>query len=90
MVCHETVCWLGKHCGLRMSKAPRLTGRQIIAILEKQFGFKTTRTKGSHNFLKHADGRATVVPVHSGEIIGPGLFCKILRDVELEPDDFRQ
>ena len=29
----------------------------------KQLGFEVVRTKGSHSFLRHADGRATVVPV---------------------------
>jgi len=33
--------------------------------------------------MKHPDGRATVVPIHSGETIGPGLLRAILRDVEL-------
>jgi predicted RNA binding protein YcfA (HicA-like mRNA interferase family) len=33
--------------------------------------------------LKHLEGRATVVPVHSGETIGPGLLPAILRDVEM-------
>ncbi|MFZ0953956.1 MAG: type II toxin-antitoxin system HicA family toxin [Candidatus Sulfotelmatobacter sp.] len=50
-------------------------------------GFRTVRTKGSHTFLRHSDGRATVVPVHSGEIIGPGLLRAILRDVEMSVDD---
>ncbi|MEK6710651.1 MAG: type II toxin-antitoxin system HicA family toxin [Nitrospinota bacterium] len=54
-----------------MTRLPRITGRQIIAALEKA-GFEVTRAKGSHHFLRHADGRATVVPVHSGETIGPG------------------
>jgi len=33
-------------------------------------------------FLKHPDGRTTVVPIHAGETIGLGLLSKILRDVE--------
>ncbi len=37
--------------------------------------------------MKHSDGRATVVPVHSGETIGPGLLSKILRDAEMTKDD---
>jgi predicted RNA binding protein YcfA (HicA-like mRNA interferase family) len=41
------------------------------------------RIKGSHHFLRHPDGRATVVPVHAGETIGPGLLAQILRDVEM-------
>jgi predicted RNA binding protein YcfA (HicA-like mRNA interferase family) len=45
------------------------------------------RIKGSHHFLQHPDGRTTVVPVHSGETLGPGLVSKILRDTELERDE---
>jgi predicted RNA binding protein YcfA (HicA-like mRNA interferase family) len=45
--------------------------------------FEVVRIKSSHHFLQHPDGRATVVPVHSGETIGPGLMSKILRDTEL-------
>jgi len=35
---------------------------------------------GSHHFLRHPDGPTTVVPVHAGETIGPGLLFQILRD----------
>lgn len=65
-----------------MTRLPRVKGREIIRALEKA-GFSTERTRGSHVFLKHPDGRATAVPVHSGETIGPGLLRAILRDVEL-------
>jgi predicted RNA binding protein YcfA (HicA-like mRNA interferase family) len=37
--------------------------------------------------MQHTDGRQTVVPVHAGEIIGPGLLRKILNQTELEPED---
>jgi len=69
-----------------MTRLPRLKGKEIIRIPERT-GFRQLRTKGSHTFLKHPDGRATVVPVHSGEIIGPGLLRAILRDVEMSVDD---
>jgi predicted RNA binding protein YcfA (HicA-like mRNA interferase family) len=65
-----------------MTTFPGLTGRRILTALRKA-GFQTVRTRGSHHFLQHPDGRATVVPVHSGETIGPGLLAKILRDCEL-------
>jgi predicted RNA binding protein YcfA (HicA-like mRNA interferase family) len=65
-----------------MSRNPRVTGADLIAVLER-VGFRVLRIKGSHHFLRHEDGRSTVVPVHSGETIGPGLLHKILRDCQL-------
>jgi predicted RNA binding protein YcfA (HicA-like mRNA interferase family) len=72
-----------------MSKHPALTGKTIITAL-KRAGFIAERTRGSHVFLQHLDGRATVVPMHSGETIGPGLLSKILRDVEMTKDDLQK
>ena len=70
-----------------MAKMARLTGQEVIAALKKA-GFEVLRVKGSHHFLRHTDGRRTVVSVHRGEIIGPGLLLKILRDCEIERDEF--
>lgn len=72
-----------------MPRLPRLRGREIIAAL-KRAGFGVLRIKGSHHFLQHSDGRRTVVPVHSGETIGPGLLAKILKDVEMETEEFQK
>jgi predicted RNA binding protein YcfA (HicA-like mRNA interferase family) len=69
-----------------MSKLPSLSGKQIVSILKKS-GFAIERQKGSHVFMKHTDGRATVIPIHKGETIGPGLLSKILRDVEMTKND---
>jgi predicted RNA binding protein YcfA (HicA-like mRNA interferase family) len=65
-----------------MSKLPSLTGKQVIAALSKA-GFAVIRIRGSHNFLRHADGRSTVVPVHGGETIGSGLLARILKQAGL-------
>jgi len=72
-----------------MSRAPRLTGSELISALTRA-GFEIVRTRGSHNFLRHPDGRATVVPVHSGETLGPGLLHKILQDCDLSTSDLRR
>lgn len=69
-----------------MSTYPALTGRQIVAALVRA-GFEVVRIKGSHHFARHPDGRSTVVPVHAGESIGPGLLGKILRDCDLTRDE---
>jgi predicted RNA binding protein YcfA (HicA-like mRNA interferase family) len=72
-----------------MTRAPRLKGKEIIRALERA-GFRIDRIRGSHIFLEHPDGRATTVPTHSGETIGPGLLRAILRDVELTLDEFAE
>lgn len=69
-----------------MPRLPRLRGREVIAAL-KRAGFVVLRIKGSHHFMQHSDGRRTVVPVHAGETIGPGLLAKILKDSEMDAED---
>jgi predicted RNA binding protein YcfA (HicA-like mRNA interferase family) len=69
-----------------MTKLPRLTGKALVAAIQKS-GFVLVRTRGSHCFLRHPDGRTTVVPVHSGETIGPGLLSKILHDCDLTAEE---
>lgn len=69
-----------------MVRQIRVTGKELIKILQR-YGFAVIRTKGSHHFLQHFDGRTTTVPVHRGEIIGAGLLRTILRNTELSNDD---
>jgi len=69
-----------------MTRLPRLKGKELIRIL-KEHGFEVVRSRGSHFLLRHSDGRATTVPVHSGEVLGPGLLRSILRDVELTVEE---
>lgn len=69
-------------------RLPILTAFEIIKIIEK-IGFKNTRrSKGSHFRYIHPDGRKTTIPVHKGKTIGRGLLRKILRDIDVSPEDF--
>ena len=70
-----------------MGKLPRLTGKEVIAALRK-IDFDVIRIRGSHHFVQHPDGRCTVVPVHSGETLGIGLLNQILKDCQVDRDDF--
>ena len=72
-----------------MSTHPALTGGEIIKAL-RHCGFTVIRINGSHHFLRHADGRCTVVPVHRGETIGRGLMAQILRDCELTREELER
>ncbi len=72
-----------------MTKLPRFSGKRVVAALRRA-GFVVVRVKGSHHFLRHPDGRATVVPVHAGETLGPGLMAKILSDCEMTREEIRR
>lgn len=72
-----------------MSKAPRITGRELIRALKKA-GFEVIRTRGSHHRLRHDDGRVTTVPVHRGETIGPGLLARILADCDMTNEELSE
>lgn len=69
------------------AKLPALTGADVIRALERG-GFAVLRVRGSHHFLRHPDGRKTVVAFHAGETIGRGLLSKILRDCGLKRQQF--
>ena len=70
-----------------MTRLPSLTGQEVTKALGKA-GFEMLRQKGSHAYLKHPDGRATVVPIHKGESIGRGLLTKILNAADLSREEF--
>ena len=69
-----------------MPKLPRLTGTELLKALQR-LGFSVVRVKGSHHIMKSDDGRRTVVPIHSGETIGPGLLSKILDEAEVTVEE---
>ena len=56
-----------------MTKLPRWTGKQLLEALPRA-GFQIVRVRGSHRFIGHDAGRATVVPIQPGDTIGPGLL----------------
>lgn len=69
---------------------PMLKPREVVSVLER-LGFAAVRkSKGSHWQFEHPDGRRTTVPVHQGHDMHPGLMRKILRDIEMEPAEFRK
>lgn len=69
-----------------MTRLPRPTGGDLVASLRRR-GFELVRVRGSHHLLRHPDGRRTVVPVHAGETLGPGLLLKIARDLDLTREE---
>jgi predicted RNA binding protein YcfA (HicA-like mRNA interferase family) len=65
-----------------MPKLPRLSARQIIAVLEK-VGFSLARQSGSHMIYKNSEGKRVTVPFHASRILHPKVLKSILRDAEI-------
>lgn len=70
-----------------MGDVPILKAREVAGILDR-LGFLEVRQRGSHRQYRHADGRATTVPFHSGKDISPTLLRVIARDIGMDVRDF--
>lgn len=70
-----------------MTKLNPLPPEKVVKFL-RHIGFENIRQKGSHLFMRHQDGRTTVVPIHKGEEIGKGMLRKIIKDCELTNEEF--
>jgi len=66
-----------------------ISGKKFCKLLEMQ-GFVKIYGKGSHVRFIHPDGRRTVVPVHSNEDISVSLLSEILRQIEINKEDFNK
>ena len=72
-----------------MAKLPRLTAREISAVLEK-CGFSLTRQSGSHRIYRNAEGKRATVPFHAAKILHPKVLKSILRDASLSVEDLER
>lgn len=71
-----------------MSKPPVISGKRLLKVLLKN-GFVKIRQKGSHVFVENKDrSLGTVIPLHSNEDLGKGLFRSILNDLEITLEEF--
>jgi len=73
-----------------MAKLPLISAKELIKVLEK-VGFKIIRQKGSHIFLRHNNGKTTVIPNHPGEKLDRSLLNKIIKkDIQISREDFEK
>lgn len=68
-----------------MTQLPILSGREIIRALAN-IGYRAVRQRGSHIRLSCPERRSVTVPNYPR--VSRGLLRKILRDVELSPEEF--
>jgi predicted RNA binding protein YcfA (HicA-like mRNA interferase family) len=72
-----------------MPKLPRLTARQIIAVLEK-LGFTLSRQSGSHRIYRNVTGKRVTIPFHGSKVLHPKVLRSVLRDAGLTPEDLEK
>lgn len=66
-------------------RLPRITAKELLHTLRK-LGFRAGDQSGSHLHIEHpVTGRFTIIPMHAGKIIGPGLLKAILRQLGVDP-----
>ena len=70
-----------------MSKLKLIKARTMEKLLLR-LGFEKIRTKGSHAFYRHPDGRTTTVPHHKTRMLARPLIREILREIEITVDDY--
>lgn len=66
----------------------RPVSAEKVVKAPNKIGFQPVRQKGSHLFMRHPDGRSTVIPIHSGEELGRGILKEILIDVGMSKEEF--
>lgn len=71
-----------------MSKLPSVPAREVIRVAEK-LGFAFDRQRGSHAvYLRVADHRRLVIPVHKGRDLKPGTLRGLIDDMGLTVEEF--
>lgn len=64
-----------------------MPARKLLRVLV-DLGFRPVSQKGSHLKLRHADGRVVVLPLHAGRDLKVGLLRGLLRDADIDVDEF--
>ena len=70
-----------------MPKLPVVKAKELVRVLYK-LGFFEYHRVGSHAQFKHEDGRRTTISIHAGKDIKRGTLKGILRDIDVEVEDF--
>ena len=70
-----------------MPKLPVVKARELVRVLSK-LGFSLSHFVGSHAQFKNKHGQRVTVPMHGGKEITPKTLKSILRDTELQVEEF--
>lgn len=71
------------------SELPKITAKEAIVVVEK-LGFVLARQSGSHMIYKNALGKRITTPYHAGKILHPKIVKSIIKDSEINTDEFKK
>ena len=72
------------------SGLPVLSGREAIRVFER-LGYTVVRQRGSHVRMRHAtDSSRKPLTVPDHRALKPGLLRHLMRDAEVDPEEFRR
>jgi predicted RNA binding protein YcfA (HicA-like mRNA interferase family) len=72
------------------SGLPVVSGREAIRVFER-LGYTVVRQRGRHDRLRHANDpsrKPLTIPDH--RTLRPGLLRHLMRDAQVEPEEFRR
>ena len=68
---------------------PQVKAKDLARVAEK-LGFILDRQSGSHAiYYRETDKRRVVIPIHAGKDIKPKTLHGIIKDIGLEPNEFK-
>ncbi len=71
-----------------MPKIPRIKAKDFFKYLIK-FDCTEVSVNGSHHKVRNSkNGKISVVAIHTNEIISPGMFSAILKQLEIDINEF--
>jgi predicted RNA binding protein YcfA (HicA-like mRNA interferase family) len=71
-----------------MAKPPQMSGVEVVNALE-QLGFEKAKSRsGSHQVMRHPDGRTTTVPVHRSDIV-PNTLRSIMKQAGVTAEELK-
>lgn len=71
-----------------MPKIPRIKAKDFFKYLTK-YNCTELSVKGSHHkIVNNKNKKVTVVAIHSGETISPGMFSAILKQLAIDINSF--
>jgi predicted RNA binding protein YcfA (HicA-like mRNA interferase family) len=70
-------------------RLPRISGKKMQQLIEAA-GFVGRAGKGSHIFYTDTAGRKTVIAAHGAQDLSVTMIAKILRDIGMSHEEYRQ